>query len=574
MDYERLINAYLDDPNLLSDKQLKDLSQWLIESSEHTELYFSYLRIHQSIYYQANTQESLYYALKDSSPSDTDLLGLDLYDQELWNLLATEEKKASPICEPRYEIRTQRINNQNVLEQVARDNLRYDVRKVPWLTLGFSVVTMLILGLIYLIPVNKPYAVLVDAIDPKWANATNSLEVGQMIYKTDSLKKLNSGFLKIAFESGATVIVEGPSAFMCTSDNSIYIDQGRLFSYVPMQAFGFKVTSPSSDIVDMGTEFGVNVQFDGTSIVQMFSGKARFISKRSENILEELLEKNTARRLNTQNGQIETVIFEEFAYAQNINSESNFVWRGWPLNLADVVGGGNGFGTGQLNAGIDPMSGELTTQLNYSMRNVEGYSYVVVPSSSFIDGVFAVGGGLNQICTDSHGHMLMDPPQTDGLYWTQITNGALVGLDAEKMHLVTINGIEYGTKDNPSILMVPNVGITFDLYAIRRYLPDIHITNFSTLVGISDTTKDYIKRLHLIRSNSGVGPRVDFTVMIDGNIRFQQKGITPQQGLLPVLVKISSEDRFLTLIATDGGDNIFLDWFICARPILNLSLHN
>ena len=567
MDYERLINAYFDDPDLLSDEQVKGLSLWLIESIEHAKLYISYLRIHQSIYRQANTQESLKYVLESASCSDTALLRQDSFNQELWDLLAKEEREALPVCMPRSENCMQGVNNQIVQAQMARDNLR-PVRKIPWLTIGFSAVAVLILGVLSLIPVSKPCAVLVDAIDPKWANASDSLEIGQVIYKTDKLNKLNSGFVKIAFESGATIVIEGPSAFMCTSDNSLYVDQGQLFSYVPRRASGFKVASPSSEIVDLGTEFGVKVQFDGTSIFHMISGKGRLISKASGNDTGEHLGKNTARRIDSQSGQIHNSNFDEFAFVRNIDSETNFLWRGWPLDLADVVGGGNGFGTGQLNAGIDPMSGELTTQLSYFMRVIEGSRYVAVPSSSFIDGVFAVVG--REIQTDSHGHILMNSPQTDGLYWTQITNGALVGLDADNLHPATIGGVQYGTKENPSILMVSNVGITFDLDAIRSSLPGIQISGFQCGVGLSETVMAYANRSRFVQSSHV--PRVAFTVVVDGRLRFQEKNIVAEQSIVPVLVEISSSDRYLTLIATDGGDNIFLDWFICANPVLNLSL--
>ena len=58
------------------------------------------------------------------------------------------------------------------------------------------------------------------------------------------------------------------------------------------------------------------------------------------------------------------------------------------FDLADVVGGGNGFGTGQTLQGIDPATGEIHSALVQSDREAGHSRYAAVTARPLIDGVF------------------------------------------------------------------------------------------------------------------------------------------------------------------------------------------
>jgi ferric-dicitrate binding protein FerR (iron transport regulator) len=102
---------------------------------------------------------------------------------------------------------------------------------------------------------------------------------------------LNQGIVEIALESGAKVIVEGPAEFgvgghrgaavvgksdvgntaangrdqapVNNSENACLLAYGKLVAHVPNEARGFTVYTPTHDIVDLGTEFGVEVKAEG-----------------------------------------------------------------------------------------------------------------------------------------------------------------------------------------------------------------------------------------------------------------------------------------------------------------------
>lgn len=100
---------------------------------------------------------------------------------------------------------------------------------------------------------------------------------------------LKQGLAEIVFKSGATVLLEGPAEFEVgsqkaegrgeksgirgqgseeRSDNSCTLTLGKLVAHVPQQARGFAIETPSMKIVDLGTQFGVNVRLPEKSEIK------------------------------------------------------------------------------------------------------------------------------------------------------------------------------------------------------------------------------------------------------------------------------------------------------------------
>jgi len=88
--------------------------------------------------------------------------------------------------------------------------------------------------------------------------------------------------------------------------------------------------------------------------------------------------------------------------------------------------------------------------------------------------------------------------------------------------------------------MHANLGITFDLQAIRQDLPQgLHIRRFTSDVGIGSD----IRRT----------PNAEIWVLADGEVRFRTR-LQDASSVVPIQVALSETDRFLTLVSTDGGD--------------------
>lgn len=75
------------------------------------------------------------------------------------------------------------------------------------------------------------------------------------------------------FYRGAVVVVEGPAELEFVNADRLICHRGRLRAHVPHQAEGFAVVSPNVELVDLGTEFGMDVSDDGSASVHVFDGK-------------------------------------------------------------------------------------------------------------------------------------------------------------------------------------------------------------------------------------------------------------------------------------------------------------
>lgn len=86
--------------------------------------------------------------------------------------------------------------------------------------------------------------------------------------------RLSEGRATLSFFSGVTLTIEGPADLDLISVDRVFCRQGRLRARVPKGAEGFVVATPGSAIVDLGTEFGLNVEVDGKARIMVFEGAA------------------------------------------------------------------------------------------------------------------------------------------------------------------------------------------------------------------------------------------------------------------------------------------------------------
>ncbi len=95
-------------------------------------------------------------------------------------------------------------------------------------------------------------------LDAKWQDPDSAPSVGQLLAVNEQLQ-LAEGLVEIVLDRGTKVTVEGPATFTLTSDNGGKLQLGRLVARVPEKSIGFKLETPLLTLVDLGTEFGVEV---------------------------------------------------------------------------------------------------------------------------------------------------------------------------------------------------------------------------------------------------------------------------------------------------------------------------
>ena len=93
---------------------------------------------------------------------------------------------------------------------------------------------------------------------------------------------IESGLIQIEFYCGAAVIIEGPASFELLDPDRGFAHHGKLRAYVPARAQGFVIETNSGDVVDLGTEFGLQVTADGQSELHVLDGEVDFHSSSTE----------------------------------------------------------------------------------------------------------------------------------------------------------------------------------------------------------------------------------------------------------------------------------------------------
>jgi hypothetical protein len=113
-------------------------------------------------------------------------------------------------------------------------------------------------------------AVLTHSADAVWAESDGGKQRGESL--TPGWLHLKSGAVQIEFSRGARVVLEGPADFQLLTDNSAYLETGKLRAQVPEPAHGFTVKTSSFAVVDYGTEFGCSLLPSVAPQVHVFNG--------------------------------------------------------------------------------------------------------------------------------------------------------------------------------------------------------------------------------------------------------------------------------------------------------------
>ena len=137
-------------------------------------------------------------------------------------------------------------------------------------------------------PSAEGFAVVSGLFGAKWNEDFSGYMEGDTLGPGDFC--LASGTAEIKFFSGANMTVEGPAEILLKSAWEAECRDGLVRMQVPPAARGFKLQAPSTEIIDLGTEFGLSVR-DGEGQVEVFDGE---ISIRHQDEEKQLLEKGEA----------------------------------------------------------------------------------------------------------------------------------------------------------------------------------------------------------------------------------------------------------------------------------------
>ena len=216
------------------------------------------------------------------------------------------------------------------------------------------------------------------------------------------------------------------------------------------------------------------------------------------------------------------------------------------LDLADIVGGGDGNGSGKKGAGLNVETGQR--QDGALSRLTPKANVFVAVEGDFVDGVVSPNGdGGAEVPVSTTGLKVRGVPKTSGEAWDAIRNGPINPQATTK-----IGDVDFAADGHTLLGLHANAAITFDLAPMRAALKSGALR---------------------FRANVGYGGRpetetnADVRIFVDGEPAFVAERIGPKSGPLLVNLLLPETARFLTLMSTDGTDgNIGFDQIFYGDP--------
>jgi mono/diheme cytochrome c family protein len=209
---------------------------------------------------------------------------------------------------------------------------------------------------------------------------------------------------------------------------------------------------------------------------------------------------------------------------------------GKPLDLADIVGGGDGRGGGKRKFGIDSRNGQQVDDKPRGFLSAIPLNTPKPGPTKFVNAVF-VPHGPGDVPVTTTGLTVQGIPETSKSGWDAIRNGPLA-----KQHSTTLDGVDYAGRGHTILGLHANAGITFDLAEIFAAVAIVN-PRFRAVVGYGGRTAE---------AGADYFVFVDGVLEASGRIGFDDGGTTLDISLPPGA-------KFLTLVATDGGNGIGMD---------------
>lgn len=238
------------------------------------------------------------------------------------------------------------------------------------------------------------------------------------------------------------------------------------------------------------------------------------------------------------------------------------------IDLVDVVAGGDGT-TGRRNAGIDPQTGwwqdQPLTGTSWSRRGDGRFHRV--DRCPLVAGTFIAMGHGRANRVDPAGHTFDRFTVTGeslafGLTWA----GGYVPVPGAQPELDTIiDGVNYAAPTRGLVRMHANAGVCFDLQAIREAHPGLTTARFRTGLSNREAT-----RRRPNDPNRNLAASVDVWVLVDGELRFSQRGVSTADGMIDIDLPLDGGDGYLTVVITDGMNGTFYDWVLLCQPRIDL----
>ena len=330
---------------------------------------------------------------------------------------------------------------------------------------------------------------------------------------------------------------KAPAKFEVNSATGVSLLRGKLVATVPHDVHGFAVTTPDGSVIDLGTQFGVEV-LDGRLATEVFQGQVQLQPCAAADSMT-TLSAGQAADLFVSAATIDPAGAKSQRFVRDLDGGA------LSLDMADLLAGGDG--TSHRRGGmIDPRTGAAGPMPITGL--IDGDSaYHRGSSLPVIDGCFIPNGKSGPVQVDSAGHRFALPQPTG------------------KPMILSSAGTTFLVPAATESLYRP----PWAMWNSRR-----RIIGFSTSTPMSASRStslavrlhpgSTLEQIHATVGNVyGKNPRdvrpTELFVLADGVLRFHRR--FSGSDVFTLAVPLSDSDRDLSLIITDGragnaGDDI------------------
>lgn len=322
-DYAELLSAYFDES--LTPAEALQLRDWLKSDEQNWRTFVRASVIHSR--------------LRDVMLQH-DIRGLvfegafgDAIDPRHIACLLNEEEEAQRVRKAAEQ--AQRESQARTDELLDRKSLRIEERREPSLLVYAGVVVAASLLVMFgrlLGPVSQPserpagMASRSSEAPPVIAEIANSFDA-ELVFEDQpvvagaelsaGLLTLESGVAEVEFSSGVKLVIEAPSHLQLLTTDRAKLLSGRLVAHVPQQALGFTLHSAAAAFVDLGTEFGVEIDQIGAASIHVLDGEVALVSEKKSASPSRTLRYGAANKVSSE-GAIADIPFDGARFVRRV----------------------------------------------------------------------------------------------------------------------------------------------------------------------------------------------------------------------------------------------------------------
>ncbi|GEM_PF-1233724 len=155
----------------------------------------------------------------------------------------------------------------------------------------------------------KVVATLVQSSNADWEGT--HIEEGSPLHP--QMLSLRSGVVRLEFLDGVEVTLQGPAKYEVIAVGRTRLLSGLLTAIVPPGAEGFQVVTPTAEVIDLGTAFGIELDDSGVAKVSVFDGEVevRPVSNHNKRVVQEGESVRVTKENEIESSEFDGVAFEK-----------------------------------------------------------------------------------------------------------------------------------------------------------------------------------------------------------------------------------------------------------------------